>query len=265
MADHRGTIVEASDVRGGAFLVLDARPVADYHAGHLAGAIHVPVADWDSAIKSDTGSIRNVKYWNDAIGELGIDGSKPVAIYDDGKATDAARVWFILQYFGVHAAVVNGNWPALLAVSRQQVQAGANQAPRATFSGKPGTGVVGFKDRDDVRGELGSAQVFDARTQAEYEGRDLRTNPRGGHLPGAMTVDHNKLLGADGKLLGVLELKQLFDRAGFAADKPIITHCQGGGRAALAALAATRAGYTDVHNYYLGFGEWAQDDSCPVA
>jgi len=29
--------------------------------------------------------------------------------------TNAARVWFILQYFGVKAVILNGGWPALSA------------------------------------------------------------------------------------------------------------------------------------------------------
>jgi thiosulfate/3-mercaptopyruvate sulfurtransferase len=29
--------------------------------------------------------------------------------------TEAARVWFILQHFGVPAAVLDGGWPALAA------------------------------------------------------------------------------------------------------------------------------------------------------
>jgi ABC-type nitrate/sulfonate/bicarbonate transport system permease component len=28
--------------------------------------------------------------------------------------------------------------------------------------------------------------------------------------------------------------------------------------------AAVRAGYADVHTYYLSFADWAKDESCPV-
>jgi thiosulfate/3-mercaptopyruvate sulfurtransferase len=34
--------------------------------------------------------------------------------------------------------------------------------------------------------------------------------------------------------------------------------------AALAAIAALRAGYGDVDTYYLSFADWAKDESCPV-
>ncbi|MDP1645116.1 MAG: hypothetical protein Q8L71_06385 [Thiobacillus sp.] len=34
-------------------------------------------------------------------------------VYDDGRMTEAARVWFILQYFGARTAILNGGWPAI--------------------------------------------------------------------------------------------------------------------------------------------------------
>jgi thiosulfate/3-mercaptopyruvate sulfurtransferase len=261
---HTDTIVEAKDVLAGSFLVLDARSPSDYRAGHAAGAFLAPVAAWDRTSKTEEGAFGNVEHWNAAIGGLGIDGSRRVAVYDDGKATDAARVWFILQYFGVPVAMVDGNWPAIRALIDQQAETSVNEPVAAKFSGKPGTGAVDLKERASLRGTLDSVQVFDARTQAEYDGTDVRNNPRGGHLPGAIRIGHTDLLDASGRLRSASELRRLLTSAGFAANRPIVTHCEGGGRAALAALAAVHAGYTDVHNYYLSFADWAQDDACPV-
>jgi hypothetical protein len=42
-----------------------------------------------------------------------VDGSVPAIVYDDGRMTEAARVWFILQYFGATALILNGGWPAI--------------------------------------------------------------------------------------------------------------------------------------------------------
>jgi thiosulfate/3-mercaptopyruvate sulfurtransferase len=106
--------------------------------------------------------------------------------------------------------------------------------------------------------------VFDARTREEHLGREARGNPRAGHVPGAINLPHKDLLDESGKLTKPEELAALFDQAGFEKGQPIITHCQSGGRASLAALAAARAGYGPVFNYYLSFGDWAADASCPV-
>jgi thiosulfate/3-mercaptopyruvate sulfurtransferase len=259
-----GQIVGAKESLAGSFLVLDARAGADYRAGHVPGAVHVPIAAWDRAAKTAEGAFGSVEHWNAAIGALGIDGSRRVAVYDDGKATDAARVWFILQYFGVPVAMVDGNWPAIGAILGDGAETSVNQPVATTFSGKPGTGFVGLKERDGLRAALDSVQVFDARTQAEYDGRDVRNNPRGGHLPGAIRISHADLLDASGRLKSASELRHLLDGAGFTSSRPIVTHCEGGGRAALAALAAVQAGFAEVDNYYLSFADWARDDACPV-
>jgi thiosulfate/3-mercaptopyruvate sulfurtransferase len=59
-------------------------------------------------------------------------------------------------------------------------------------------------------------------------------------------------------------LRDLLAAAGFRPGDHVVTHCDGGGRAALAAAAAARAGYGDVHAYYLSFADWAKDESCPI-
>lgn len=66
-------------------------------------------------------------------------------------------------------------------------------------------------------------------------------------------------------LRSAAELAQLLDNAQIDGSKPIVSHCNGGGRAALAALAAVVAGRENVHVYYLSFADWAADEACPIA
>lgn len=111
---------------------------------------------------------------------------------------------------------------------------------------------------------LEATTIFDARTEAEHRGQDLRANARGGHLPGALLLPHGKLLDGS-RLRGADDLRLQLMRAGFTPDRPIATHCDGGGRAALAAVAALRAGFSPVSVYYLSFADWAADESCPIS
>ena len=60
------------------------------------------------------------------------------------------------------------------------------------------------------------------------------------------------------------EVRAMLDRVGFQPGDHIVTHCEGGGRAAFGAAAAVRAGFGDVRVYYLSFGDWAKDDTCPI-
>lgn len=109
----------------------------------------------------------------------------------------------------------------------------------------------------------GNVRIFDARTPSEFSGTDLRNNARGGHLPSARLLPRANLL--DNSLVRPASaLRQMLSDVGFQPGDHIVTHCDGGGRAALAAIAAVRAGYTDVRAYYLSFSNWAKDESCAI-
>lgn len=256
-------VVEIKDVGGlSNVLLLDVRDLAAFDADHAHGVVRVPIEVWvDAARNSDT-SFADVGFWQQQISDLGVKAKTSAVIFDDGRLTEASRVWFILQYFGATAYVLNGGWDAVQGsgIASSKPQSGT----RDPFVAKPDTGKVGLIEREALRDEIGDgAVIFDARTQAEFDGLDMKNNTRGGHLPGARLLAHSELL--DGKRLKpAATLHRLIDDAGFQPGDHIVTHCDGGGRAALAAVAAVRAGYPGVRVYYLSFADWAKDESCPI-
>lgn len=253
-------VAEVSDLsRLPGLLLLDARDAPAYDANHPAGAVRVPVAEWVALAKADGTSFDNVAFWESCIAGLGVGDDTHAVVYDDGRMTEAARVWFILQYFGATVSILNGGWKALEGHAAQVLSARSHEAFRAT----PGSGRVGLTDRDALKARLDEVAVFDSRTQAEHTGDDLRNNRRGGRLPGARLLPHAHLL-EDGRLRETDELRRLIDQAGFSPAQRVVTHCDAGGRAALAAVAALRAGFDKVDVYYLSFSDWAADESCPI-
>lgn len=185
-------------------------------------------------------------------------------------ASPRRRAWFILQHFGVPAALLDGGWPALepLLHAAGLVETGPVAEPAAVpFTPRPGTGRVTLVEREPLRAEFGTGarpQIFDTRTAAEYAGLDLRKNRRGGRLPGAANLPHADLLGPGNRLLQADVLREKLSAAGIRPGDRVVTHCDGGGRASLAALAALRAGYAEVGTYYLSFSDWAAEESCPI-
>ncbi len=262
------SISSAEDVlsRTEQLLVLDVRDRASYLEGHVANAIHLDLKRWEQLAKTADGELHRAEVWWPAIGALGIDGRTTIVVYDDGRMTEAARAWFILQWHGVDAQVLDGGWPAVLRTQSFKPDTADRAALAATYVPPEGyRPAVDLVTRQTLKQQLdGSVQTLDARTRAEHRGEDLRSNARGGHLPGAKLVEHASLLAADGTLKPREQLKQLFADAGLAADAPVVTHCDGGGRAALAALAALNAGQQNVSAYYLSFSDWAKDESCAI-
>lgn len=241
--------------------LIDVRSEADFAAGHAEAAVRAPVERWIAAAKDEATFFDNLSFWQQALDDLGLDKETPAVVYDDGRMVEAARVWFVLQYFGVNVYLLDGGWPALAEGDTSGAVGRQPDAPRLVALAN--AGPVGLSVREQLRERLDAVQVLDARTAAEHQGQDLKNNARGGRLPGAKLVPHAELL-RDGFLLPADELRRRLHEAGMRDGAPVVTHCDGGGRGALAAIAALRAGYTDVHAYYLSFADWAADDSCPI-
>jgi len=245
---------------------LDVRDQAAFDAGHAPGAVRVPLDEWDAAVKAADTGFAKTAYWDDALGALGVGPTVTAVAYDSGGMTNAARVWFILQYYGLKAVILNGGWPVLVSAAGLPPAAAASPGG---FRAVPGSGPVGLVDRETLRDQLAGelreprAHVFDTRTRAEFTGEDARNRARSGHLPGARHLSHVDLL-ENGAVRPAPALRAMLERVGFGPGDHIVTHCEGGGRAALGAAAAVRAGFDDVRVYYLSFADWVRDESCPV-
>lgn len=272
-ASHRGYLIR-----------LDCRARADYEAGHLPGAVHVDLQSWRRE-SLDEERLDDAERWAARFAELGIGPDDRVIIYDDGNMTDASRVWFLLQFFGVSdAGIVNGGWPEIAAlivdgrleVSTEPVTITKRPTAPADADRAPAAGLA---RREEVKKavETRSSVILDVRTQCEYAGTDDLPTARHGHLPGAINVPHAWLLeGYDpdgpepapakpsGRIKPPEALRELFEQAGLPDDRPIVTHCQSGGRSSLGVIALIHAGYGDVANYYPSFADWAADMEAPV-
>ena len=273
-----GLIVEGNELvqllqskSAGQMVILDVRNENEYNKGHITGAVRVDLNEWEKQSQASETGLENETFWKNKIDSTGINGNKPVLIYDDGKMTNAARIWFILQHFDVlKVSVLNGGYPILepqikdgnLKISSEQTK----PTPVKFEPTNETSGQVKLTERQNVLDaiEHKDAQILDTRTPNEYAGTDLRNNPRGGHLPTAINLPHKELLNEKGRLKSPKTLAKIFKKAGFKKGEPIIIYCNTGGRASLTALAAARAGYGPVMNYYHSFKEWSADTSCPL-
>ena len=252
-------------------ILLDVRSEDEYNKGHLAGAILIDLKDWEEESLASETDLEHETLWKNKIGKMGINGYDPVIIYDDGRMTNSARIWFILQHFGVlKTSVVNGGYPMLesqirngnLTISYEQTK----PVPVIFEPNGKTSASVKLIERQNVLESIEEekSQILDTRTHDEYKGIDLRNNPRGGHLPAAINLPHKELLDDKGRLKSPEKLAKIFKKAGFKKGSPIIIYCNSGGRASLTALAAKRAGYGPVMNYYHSFKEWSAEMSCPL-
>ncbi len=240
--------------------VLDARPREAYRAGHIPEAIWVDHDAWSKAFAEG----QDPAAWSRRIGALGIRPDLWVVVHDDSAGKEAARIWWILRYWGVkEVRLLNGGWTAWRAadlrvstdeptVRREDVTVRA----RPDWLATKGDVLADVKDR--------RVQIIDARSEKEHCGT-LRLAKRGGSIPEAISLDWSELVDRKTKRFkSPEELARIFKEAGIDLDRPAVAHCQSGGRASVMAFALELMGARDVRNYYRGWAEWGNDPDTPV-
>jgi thiosulfate/3-mercaptopyruvate sulfurtransferase len=243
------------------FRILDARPFLDYARGHIPGAEGVDAAAW---AKKFTAEPANAQVWGKLIGGLGLDPNKhKVVVYAD-DVRDAARVWWILRYWGFQdVRLVNGGWPAWVAAKHPVEKDVVVTVPTAVkLTAHPEV----LATRDDVLEALKKAGtgIVDARSAGEFCG-DTKLAKRGGAIPGAKHLEWSDLIDAQTKRFKSAEtLAKLFKDAGVSLERPNITYCQSGGRAAVMAFGLELMGAKNVRNYYRSWAEWGNSADTPV-
>lgn len=243
------------------FVVLDARDKAKYATGHVPGAKWVDHAEWAKSF----GNGQDAAGWSKRIGALGIKADTKVVVYDDNHSKDAARIWWILRYWGVaDVRLLNGGWVGWEA-GKHPTETTDSAVTGADFK------AVAAPDRLATKDELlksltgGKLQIVDARSEGEFCGIDSLKNKRAGAIPGAKQLEWIDLIEKDShRFKSPDELKKLFDAAGIKLDRPTATHCQSGGRAAVMAYGLELMGAKDVRNYYNSWSEWGNADDTPV-
>lgn len=257
-------LVEAKDLQGPAkerLRILDARPRAAYDAGHIPGALWVDHADWAKGF----GDGQDAVAWSKRLGALGIDRGTPVVVYDANSSREAARIWWILRYWGVEdVRLLNGGWLAWTkAGGRSDGQPGTVTPTQPRLQTRPQF----LATKTDLLQQLQQAdlQVVDTRSKDEYCGLS-QTARRNGSIPGARHLEWSDLLDPQTqRFKGPQEITRILNEAGIDPQRPAVTYCQTGGRASVVAFALELMGAGQVRNYYRSWAEWGNDPDTPIA
>ena len=236
-----------------------------YVEGHVPGAVYIsPVAIRDA--KAPPTFLPTPAAFEEMMAKLGISDSTRVVVYDERGGIYAARLWWILNYYGhSNVALMNGGWIKWSAEQRPASTAPAS-ADTAKFTARPQTHWVATAS--DVVGAIGKpgVTIVDARTQAEIDGKDLRNIKRGGFVPSSVPVYWEDLLDAQKKTFKPAdELKKIYEERGIVPSNEVIAYCQVGMRASVDLFALHLIGYGKLRNYYGAWEEWGNRDDLPLA
>jgi thiosulfate/3-mercaptopyruvate sulfurtransferase len=259
-------LVEAADLEKGlaalkGMHILDARPKAQYDEGHIPGAVWVDTAAWSKRFAEG----QDEAHWAVPIAYVGVTPSTSVVVYDDNQSRDAARIWFILRYWGVkEVRLLNGGLAAWKANKGKLTAEDSGVAvPQLVELKKQPTRLT---TKDDLLKLLKDKppQIIDARSTGEYCGTQ-ETAKRNGAIPGAKHLEWSDTIDKKtGRFKSADDLAKLFKEAGIDPSKPAVTYCQSGGRAAVLAFTLELMGGKEVSNYYRSWAEWGNDPNTPI-
>ena len=243
--------------------IIDVRPAEDYAAGHIPGATHFDLFGL-SLIDTSAAPLKAFMFMIHHVLELrGVSEAKEVVFYEENSGMRAARgVWF-LEYFGhPHVKMLDGGFNAWKAAG----------GPVRSDAAAPKAAIFKIDERRDVLATVDDVlrslnkkgiAILDTRSRGEYLGTHVRA-ARGGAIPGAIHIEWTDNIAPDGKFKSNADLRAMYEKAGFTADKEVLSYCQGGYRAAHSYVALRLLGFPKVRNYIGSWKEWGDRSDLPL-
>jgi thiosulfate/3-mercaptopyruvate sulfurtransferase len=243
----------------------------NYKINHIPGAFYAHLDNDLSGEKtSKTGRhplpdkdvfLGKLNYWR--IGQ-----NSQVVVYDTVGGAFAARLWWMLKYYGhQQAAVLDGGlqkwmrdgYPVLTGV----------EAPK-------GSDILFLPTIDQMRvvttseiEKLRSNPAFliiDARTPQRFRGEIEPIDPIAGHIPGAVNRFHGDNLSIDGTMKPAEILKIVFSKLlNGKSPENVVVYCGSGVTSCHHLLAMEAAGLPGARLYAGSWSEWIRDPTHTIA
>ena len=229
----------------------------EYSRAHIPGAVFVDL----EAVTGRDGAGRHplpaALQFEAEMQRAGVNATTNVVAYDDASGSVAARLWFLLSWFGHEAeAVLDGGlqaWGQPLEEEIPSVAAGNFHARQPDRSR-----VIDFSAVRSVR----HVPILDARAGERYRGENEPIDPKAGHIPGALSSPWMENLGPDGRFKAPAELREHF--AALGAEGGAVVYCGSGVNATHDLLAMEVAGLHNGRLYAGSWSDWSHRDA-PVA
>ncbi|MBT9386456.1 sulfurtransferase [Pseudooceanicola sp. CBS1P-1] len=241
---------------------------AAYQEGHIPGALHAQmetVLSGERTGQNGRNPLPDPRVFAAWLGQAGLKAGDQVVCYDRGGNVAAARMWWMLRWIGHSAVAVLDGGLAAWTAEGHALTPEVPSFPATALSALPDNSR--FADLAEVEASLGNPAVLtvDARGAARFRGEGETTDPRGGHIPGALNRPYTLNTGADGLFKAPEALRAEWSTLlGAHPASDMIASCGSGVSACHNLLALEVAGLPGARLYPGSWSEWSADPARPL-
>lgn len=258
-------LIEAEQLLGSVadYKLIDLRKPEEFQTGHIPNALNV----WRNQINDTSyaygGMMPTKPQVESLLSKLGILPIDTIVIYDDKAECDAARLWWILKFYGHnHIKLLNGGLTAWQAADGVlSADSSLSEPTEYHFTGSSDSTILSLIGDVELALLDSEVMVLDTRGDSEHSGSEHKKGAaHAGRIDGSLNLDWAMAVDYNGtnKFLPARELKEMYTSIGIDGTKPVITYCHTGVRSAHTLFVLTELiGYRNIKNYDGSWTEWS--------
>jgi thiosulfate/3-mercaptopyruvate sulfurtransferase len=234
------------------WVILDARPKAEWLKGHIPGAISL---SWENYTKTDDQGVP-YRVWKPhelakALGDMGINEKTTVVVYGDADTSWGGEGWdcWVLSWLG------HGGPIRILSGGIQSWENGGFPLKKGDENVK--NRAVQYKVKLNTAIDILTSEIETRKTNIALVDTRSTLEWFRGKIPGAIHIPWNDFYsGKERRPLPPTELKQLLRKNGVDTQKTVVYYCSGGIRSGYAWLVHQLSGLPSSINYEGGYEAW---------
>jgi thiosulfate/3-mercaptopyruvate sulfurtransferase len=242
---------------------------SDYLTGHIPGAVYAHLDDDLSSPITTTSGRHPLPDPDEFAAFLARSGWQPgmdVVAYDNAGGAIAARLWWLMKYFGHNcAALLDGGIASWQSAGYKLESGSVPPVMRKPENFNANTEMV--MSTAEVLEDLGATQgiLVDVRASERYTGQVEPIDSVAGHVPGSVNYPLQLSLADNGRFKPAQQIRE--DLESLSKGHPaedLVYMCGSGVTACHTLFAAELAGLSRSRLYAGSWSEWIRDPSRPI-
>lgn len=250
---------------GGKVIIFDCRfsltdpgkGLSTYQQGHIPGAVHL---DMEKDLSGPVGlhggrhPLPDPETFTNRMRASGVTGDSLVIAYDDNRLAGAARLWWLLRYYGhSQVRILDGGIKAWLAAGLPLSTTIPKNVPGDFLAIENTAMTVTYRDIKQS-GRDNAPVLIDAREAPRYRGEEEPIDPVAGHIPGAINVPWQQFVDVDGKMLPIEHQRLVWQE--LALPSSPVVYCGSGVTACVDLLSLAVIGVESAKLYPGSWSDW---------